>query len=125
MGSSEQPDYIAHNIEFRSNILKGMKFDIDATEQPHNYIVYWTLKINAHDKTGRPSKDAAIIVTDKNGKEVLRQKTGSEGLLSIELPEYSVDGSVKTFFSPFTVSAGKKKSVVDLKNNSEIDLLIK
>jgi hypothetical protein len=125
MGSLEQPDYLAHGTEFRSNILTGLEFGIDATEQHHDYSVYWTLKINLLDKTGNPLKDTEIVVADRNGKEVVRKKSGNEGSISVELPEYSVDGAAKTYISPYTVMAGKKKMKSELKNNSEINLVIK
>jgi len=118
-------DYPAEGTEFRSNNFYGLKFGIDATDKPHKYQVYWTLKINLQDKKGKPVDDFEIVVNDKDGKEILRQKSGKDGSLSAELPEYFVDGKVKTFYSPYTLIAGKKKTLMDLNQNNEITLVIK
>ena len=118
-------DYPAEGTEFHSNVLSGLEFGIDASDRPHKYQVYWTLKINLQDKKGKPVDDFEIVLNDKDGKEVLRQESGKDGSLSAELPEYFVDGKVMTFHSPYTIRAGKKKVVLDLKKNSEISLIIK
>ena len=125
MGSHEQPGYLAYNTQFRSNVLSGLEFGIDATDQHHFYTVFWTLKINLQDKKGQPLKDTEIVMTDRNGKEVVRQKSGNEGSLSVELPEYIVDGPVRTDLSPYIISAGKKKTELELKKNSEITIVVK
>ncbi len=113
MGSSSQK---AENIEFRSNKFEGMEFEIDATDLPHSYTVLWTLGIN----TNEPGVEIKII--DSTGKEVANRKAGKTGKVSIELPEYSVDGDEKKFFSPYTILTGKKKKMVHLNKNSTIDL---
>ncbi len=115
MGSREQPSYLAYNTQFRSNVLSGLEFGIDATDQHHIYTVYWTLKINLQDKIGKPLKDTEIVIKDRNGKEVVRQKSGNEGSLSVELPEYIVDGPARTDLSPYIISAGKKKTGAGVK----------
>ncbi len=125
MGSMEWDACVAKNIEFRSNNLEGSEFEVDATQQNHSYSVYWTITIHIKDKKDNPVKDTEVSILDNNGNEVLNQKTSTEGYVSSELMEYSVEGSVKTCFSPFTIIAGKKKTEVQLNKNSKLTLVIK
>ena len=124
MGWSERSDCLAKNIEFRSNIIEGMEFDVDITDQHHSYSVYWTLNVNVANKKGDAVKDTEILILNKNGLEVANQKTDENGYLSVELLEYSVDGKEKTFLSPYTIITGKKKTEVQLNKNSELELVI-
>jgi hypothetical protein len=116
MGSFEQKICVAENVEFRSNEFQGMDFAIDATSQHHSYKVSWTLNINSEN----PGSEIQIF--DKNGKKVISQKLDNNGQLNIELPEYSVDGDEKKFFSPYTILAAKMKKTVHLNQNSKIEL---
>ena len=116
MGSFEQKICVAKDVRFCSNEFTGMDFGIDATSQHHSYTVSWTLSI-----TGLNSGDE-IKIFDKSGKEVVLQNTDKNGKLNIELPEYIVDGDKKTFFSPYTVLAGKQKKVIRINKNSTIKL---
>jgi hypothetical protein len=125
MGSYEQPDFLAFGTKFRSNELSGLELRIDPTDQHHVYSVYWTLTLKARDKSGRVLSGTEIKILDRNGKEVASQKTDSSGLLMVELPEYTVDGDIKTYFSPFTVVAGKTKKEFELGRNMEIELILK
>ena len=77
------------------------------------------------NKKGETVKETEIRVLDKNGIEVANHKTDKNGSISVELLEYSVDGKEKTFLSPYTVIAGKKKTEVQLNKNSETTLVIK
>jgi len=121
MGSN----YPATGTEFRSNIFPNIEFGIDATDKPHKYAVYWTLKINLQDKRGNPVDDAGIVVTNRSGEDILRTKSGKDGSISIELCEYKVDGSVRNNYSPYTVKTDRTKKELELKENTEITLLIK
>ena len=125
MGWLERPDCLAKNIEFRSNDIEGMEFDVDMTDQHHSYSVYWTLNVRVLNKKGEAVKDAEIQILNKNGKEVISRKADKTGFLSVELLEYSVDGKEKAFLSPYTVIAGKKKQKVHLNKNIEATLVIK
>ncbi|MBE9512379.1 MAG: hypothetical protein IMY71_16015, partial [Bacteroidetes bacterium] len=125
MGWPERPDCLAKNIEFRSNDIEGMEFDVDMTDQHHSYSVYWTLNVNVVNKKGEAVKDTEIRILNKNGKEVISRKADKNGYLSMELLEYSVDSKEKTFLSPYTVIAGKKKTEVQLNKNSETTLVIR
>ena len=125
MGWSERPDCLAKSIEFRSNDIEGMDFELDLSDQHHSYSVYWPLHIKVINKKGVALENAEIRILDKNGIEVSTQKTDDNGSLSVELMEYSVDGSEKTFLSPYTVIAGKKKIEVQLNKNSKVTLVKK
>ena len=91
MGWKERDDCFAKNVEFRSNVIKGADFDLDITDQPHSYSVYWTLNIKAADKKGKPLKDAEVIIRDKNNNVVAETKTDADGKLQTELLEYSFE----------------------------------
>lgn len=116
MGSFEQKICIAENVEFRSNEFQGLELAIDATPQHHSYTVLWTLNINSEN----PGREVQIF--DKTGEKVISQKLDNNGQMNIELPEYSVDGDEKKFFSPYTILAAKKKKTVYLNQNSRIEL---
>ena len=111
---------VAKDIQFRSNLIEGTGFEIDATTQDHSYAVYWTLEIHVADKNGQAVTGKEVRILDKCGREVFRQLTGKEGKVICELPEYSLVFAEKTFSSPYTVIAGKKRQKVDLTSNSEV-----
>jgi hypothetical protein len=125
MGSYEQPDYLAENIRFCSNKYSGIEFGITSTDQHHSYSVYWTLNVKVINKTGIPLEDIIVSILDNTKREVIHQKTGKEGTIQVELPEFSVDGKEKNVFCPYTIIAGKKKVETELNNNCEITLMIK
>ncbi len=50
IGSAEERSSVAEGAEFRSNCFSGSGFDVDATDQLHSYMVYWTLHINLKDR---------------------------------------------------------------------------
>ncbi len=114
----------ATGTEFRSNIFSNLDFGIDATQRKHVYTVYWTLRLNLTDKKGKPVKDAEIILKDRTGK-VIVHRTDPDGTLTVELPEYSSEGEVKTYMAPYKIEAGKKITEVMLRKNSEINIVIK
>ena len=125
MGSYESDTYIAKNIEFRSNDIEGAEFNVDTIGHLHSYSVYWTLNVIVVNKKGKAIKNALIKILDKNGRERESKKTDSEGSLSLELQEYSVDGLEKTILSPYTVIVGKQNKEVQLTKNSELRLEIR
>jgi hypothetical protein len=110
---------IANNILFKSNIFEGSELEIDKTDSGHSFWVSWTITIRIVDRKGNPLADAEVIITDINGKEFLKQKTGDDGIIKTDLPEYSVKGTEMTFFSPYTVTTGKKKTTITLNRNKE------
>ncbi|MGQ9620475.1 MAG: hypothetical protein ACUVTX_05755, partial [Bacteroidales bacterium] len=83
----------AKNIIFQSNINSGSEFEIDRTTKNHSFCVYWTLKIMVRDNKGKPVNNQTVIIYNSEGNEVANMKTGPDGELRIELPEYSVSGS--------------------------------
>jgi hypothetical protein len=125
MGSLEQPDYLAVGTEFHSNDLSGLKFGVDATDQHHSYAVYWTLLIRAKDKSGNIAGDRKVEIFDRNNKRIMSDKTDIHGLLKVELPEYHLQGSVKTELSPYMIVIGNKKMYAELNKNSEVVMILK
>lgn len=115
MGSHEQKICIAENVSFRSNKFEGMEFGIEATNQHHSYSVSWTLDININEN------ESNIRIIDRSGKEVINREVAEKGKLSLELPEYSVDGDVKVNYSPYTVIVGDNTLKVNLNKNSNIN----
>jgi hypothetical protein len=114
---------VAKDVQFRSNVIEGAGFEIDATGQDHSYEVYWKLEIHVTDKKGNPLAGKEVRILDKNGDEVFKQVTGQEGSIISELPEYSSVSGEKTFSSPYTVTVGKKKQMVELTGNSMITMV--
>ena len=104
MGSLDSKEYIAKNVEFRSNDIKGAKFELQATDQDHSYSVYWTLNVQIADAKGTPVKNAEISIRDRGNAIVLRSKTDENGKLQTELPEYAVNGKERNYSSPYTIS---------------------
>jgi hypothetical protein len=125
MGSYEQPDYTADGTRFLSNQFIGLPFSVEATDQHHSYTVSWTLTVKLIDKAGKPLEANDIVISDKNGLEVIRKATDADGRVSVELPEYSVNGTIKTVFSPYTILADKRKVEADLKKNTALTLEFK
>ncbi len=125
MGWIERTDCLAKDIEFRSNEFKGLDFSIDASPQHHSYSVYWTLKVIVTDKKDKAVKDTEVRILDMNGEEVLIRETDSTGTITVELREYSVDGTEITYQSPYTIAVNKKKEEVILDADQEIRIEVK
>ncbi|NMC38770.1 MAG: hypothetical protein GYA41_10650 [Bacteroidales bacterium] len=123
MGSKGCDDCVARNIKFRSNIVNGQEFNIDATDQDHSYKVYWSLTIELSDKNRNPVRNREVIIYDKSGKIAVKSKTDDHGKIAAELPEYEVNGNKKVVLSPYTVKSGGKAIQIDLNRNKEIILM--
>lgn len=124
MGWAERKDCVSENVEFHSNSFEGFDFGIDATNQPHSYSVWWTLKVDIANKKGDSVKNKEIQILDKDGNEVTRELTNNQGFVQVELQEYSVNDKETNSLSPYTVVVGKKKTKVSLNKNSEIKLTL-
>jgi hypothetical protein len=120
MGWDERTDCVAKDIQLRSNEIIGSEFGIEATEQDHNYSVYWTLKILVVDKKGNPVGGTNVRINDKNDEEVANLKTSGNGIISKELLEYSFKNLTKTYSSPFKIIVGKTSEKVNLDKNKTI-----
>jgi hypothetical protein len=120
MGWQECKECFAKNIEFRSNEIRGTKFDVEATDQDHSYSVYWTLRIKITDAKGKPVKNVGITILDKSNAVVLQTKADEYGKLQTELPEYAVNGKERNFSSPYTISVSSCEKKVELNKNMEI-----
>ena len=125
MGWIERTDCLAKDIVFRSNEFEGLDFGIDATAQHHSFSVYWTLAVNVIDKKGKKVSGAHVIIMDKNGEEVYRKNADATGSILVELKEYTVDGELTTYLSPYTVIVNKKQKEVFLNTNQEITITVK
>ncbi len=118
-------DYaVASDIEFRSNIFVDTEFGIDKVDQDHSYSVYWTLDVQVVDKKENPVKGVEVIILDRNAKEVSRHLSSEEGLVSLELPEYSMNGSHKEVLAPYTIKAGKQSKAIALDQNTGLTMRI-
>jgi hypothetical protein len=111
---------VARNIRFRSNDLRGEKFDLQVTDQDHSYTVYWTLQVKVTNKKGIPVRNTQVAVRDKNGSVVLQSKTDEYGKLKTELPEFSVNGKEKNYSAPYTVSASDCEKKIALDSNTSV-----
>jgi hypothetical protein len=114
---------VASDVQFRSNIVEGAGFEIDATGQGHTYDVYWKLEIHVTDKNGKALAGKEVRILDKNGEETVKQLTGLEGTIVHDLLEYSYISPDKVFHSPYTVMVGKKKQKVELAGDSVITIV--
>lgn len=112
---------VAKNIEFRSNKVNNGPFTMEVTDQQHSYAVYWTYGLTLKDAKGKPVKDAAVTILDNNSKIIAEEKTGNDGNIHIELPEFTVNGNEKNQSSPYTIKvAGQSKTIHLQKNISDV-----
>jgi hypothetical protein len=125
MGWSERSDVVAKNIEFRSNEIKGSQFDLDLTGDDHSFSVYWTLRVHVVNKEGSALENTEVTIKDKNGKTVHSGLTDVDGMISLELLEYSVAGTDKTIHSPYMLVVGRLKEKIALNKNREVTLVAK
>lgn len=122
MGWAPRKDCLARDIEFRSNELEGFDFGLDITEQLHSYSVWWMLRVKVTDTQGNAIKATDVTIADKNGMEVARLQTNTEGYIQTELKEYSLNDKEKVSFSPYTITAGRKKEQIHLNKNAKITI---
>jgi hypothetical protein len=123
MGWDGYQGCVARDVQFRSNIIEGSDFGIDATRQDHTYEVYWSLEIHVNDKNGKALAGKEVRILDKHGEEVFRQVTGQEGTIVHELPEYSFISAEKVYHSPYTVIVGKEKQKAELSSNVMVTIV--
>ncbi len=116
-------NHIATNIEFRSNILEEMNLELEGEQ--HSYSVYWTLDISVKDKKQKPIVGVEVKIYDRNGQEVNISKSSEQGRVSMELPQYLIDGLKKTELAPYTVKVGRKKEVTLLNQNTELTVNVR
>jgi hypothetical protein len=120
IGSAGCDDCVAKNIKFRSNNTVGQKFSLDVTDQDHSYSVWWTLNATAKDLKNLPLKNTEVTIVNQLNEIAFKGKTDQLGQVTVELPEYSVDGKNKKIFSPYTIKAGIIKKEIKLDYNKEI-----
>ncbi len=118
--------YPAENINFRSNEYENLDFAVDVYDQDlHSYTVSWTLNLHLVDNKKKTIKNEEVRIMDKNNEEIFKGKTNKEGILIIELPEYSVHGTEKLFSSPYTIEVRNKKEKVELNKNKKLVFVVK
>ncbi len=124
IGFSDCEDCIAKNVAFRSNEIRGGKFEIAASDQNHSFSVFWTLRLTVNDSKGNPLGDTDVSILDRNKKVALKTKTDKLGNLLAEFPEYSVDEKNRTISSPYTIVVGKVEKEIELDRNKTISMTI-
>ncbi len=124
MGSSDCETCYANNVEFRSNEVRGGKFEIAATDQHHIYSVFWTLHLTILGTEGNPAAGTGITILDRNRKVVLETTSDEAGMIQAEFPEYAVDGKNKTTSTPYTIIIGNLEKEVNLDSNQSITMTI-
>lgn len=124
MGWAASKESVAENIQFKSNRVVGGKFEIDATNQPHSYTVSWTCTVKLTDRNGRPVKHKDVSITDKDNVNVVESKTGEDGVLSVELTEYTVNSEKKNIRTPYTLKVGSLSKEIQLTENTEVSLMV-
>lgn len=120
MGWEKRTDCIAKDIQFRSNETEGFEFDIDATNQDHEFAVFWTITVKVTDKKENPVIGAVVKIINNAGEEVVNQKTACDGTVTFELPEYMFNSRGKIYSSPYKIVAGKTSEIVYLDKNKSI-----
>jgi uncharacterized protein YfaS (alpha-2-macroglobulin family) len=105
-------------------VVRGGKFEIEATDQDHSYSVFWTLRLVVQDSKGNPVGDTDVSILDRNKKVALTAKTDALGNLQAELPEYAVEGKGRTLSSPYTIVIGKVEKEMVLESNQTIYITV-
>lgn len=123
IGSMDNAEDIAQDVEFRSNKIEGGKMEIDATDQDHSYSVFWTLKVNVVNKDGIPFPGAEVQILDKDGTEAYSMTADNTGAVSEELTEYVCHDRKKTFKSPYKIVTGNSSKIIELNENKEITIV--
>ncbi len=115
----------AQDIEFRSNKLVNTGFGVEMYGNTNSYTVYWTLKVKTVDRKGTKRANENIRILDKDGAEVFKGQTDEKGMLSVELEQFHFSGDGAQYRSPYTIVAGKKKEQIDLKENAEVQVIVR
>jgi K319-like protein len=90
----------------RSHFVEG-----DVTNQSGNLddrmniFAKWTTTVDVKDGNNAPLAGASVIVTDKDGVQVFSGNTDAAGQVSVLLKEYCTQGSTRTQYNPYTVTA--------------------
>jgi len=120
MGWEARPDCVAEGIQFRSNRFINTEFDIDATNQNHDYTVFWTLTVMVIDKERNPGGEINVLVTNKLNEVVANKKTEEDGTVSFELLGYSFKNSIKSYSGSYKIKVSEKSQIVDLDANQTL-----
>lgn len=69
------------------------------------FTVQWFLDVKLEDASGQPIGGSTVTITDANSVPVVTQNTNSAGLVLATLTEYVNDKGVRTYSSPYTITA--------------------
>lgn len=111
---------VAKNVEFRSNKVEGGKFEIESTDQDHSFSVFWRLSLIVRSENGSPAQNVSVEILNSYNEVVLKTKSDNDGKLSVELPEYIVEGKNKISLSPYTIVIDDFRKKVTLDQDMEI-----
>lgn len=121
-----------HNVGFYGNKFEGMTFQAEVNDYTTNYVSEyefgWLLTV-------KTAPNAEVIVLDKSGKEVIKQKADDKGVLVIPLAEYKAAGQgqfaengkqkvkiARTDVSAYTIKANGKDKTVSMTADVSIEL---
>jgi hypothetical protein len=125
MGWTGWKGCVADSISFKSNEITGASFDVDATDQPHTYSVWWTLTVHATGKDGKPAAVREIKIFDRNGTMVKDLITTENGTVAVSLPEYSFSDQKKDYDSPYIILERKTRLTVNLDHDKDVIIPVK
>jgi hypothetical protein len=120
IGFSERPGSVATGIEFRSNEIHGSEFGADIVNTGHSYTVYWTLTVHVRDANNNGIPEQEVRISDCNGRLKSILKTGANGSIAVELPEYRVNDKSVEKYSPYTTEFDDSEREVILNRNRGI-----
>jgi len=107
----------ARDIGFYSIKTENTRFHvlIGDTAKESAAEVGWTLTVNA-------APGAEVIILDRDGKEVVKDKAGDKGALVARLAQYRIEGDKRTETPTYTVKAGTKQQTVEMTQDRTINL---
>ena len=111
---------VAKNVEFRSNKVEGGDFEIESTDQDHSFSVFWRLSLIVRNENGSPAQNVSVEILNSYNEVVLKTKSDNDGKLSVELPEYIVEGKNKISLSPYIIVIEDFRKKVTLDQDKEI-----
>jgi hypothetical protein len=116
-------NYLAKNIEFRSNNIEQGELKFGCTSALHTYSVFWTLTVNVADTLENPAEGVNVQIINKKGTVVYTGETPDSGRITVELEEYSLQNGLKDELSPYRVIADDEEVEVTLNKNTSINII--
>ncbi|MFB3890580.1 MAG: hypothetical protein ACE15C_01010 [Phycisphaerae bacterium] len=112
----------ANDIQFFSNSFDGWTdlFEVHTTSL--SYLLGWTLTVKVAGKDGKPAAGAEVVITDKDGKELPRQKTDAKGTVAVRLAQSAYKDGKKVECPSYTVKCGAAEAKVEMTKDQEVTL---